>query len=140
VTDIETGIEVRYAERVADIDVSVADIDRKLAGLEAARRALALDALSGSKSAIQDIARGDAEVDKLNREKRTLVAALEQLKEQVVAERAAASSKEASERRARAAALSRKLARMMGGDVTVASEVGKGSVFTVRLPVGLDMH
>jgi signal transduction histidine kinase len=33
-------------------------------------------------------------------------------------------------------ALSRKLARMMGGDVTVASEPGKGSVFTVRLPTG----
>jgi two-component system, NtrC family, sensor kinase len=31
-------------------------------------------------------------------------------------------------------ALSRKLARMMGGDVTVASEPGEGSVFTVRLP------
>jgi signal transduction histidine kinase len=29
-------------------------------------------------------------------------------------------------------ALSRKLARMMGGDVTVASEPGKGSVFTIR--------
>jgi adenylate cyclase len=35
-------------------------------------------------------------------------------------------------------ALSRKLARMMGGDVTVASEAGKGSVFTVRLPIGLE--
>jgi adenylate cyclase len=33
-------------------------------------------------------------------------------------------------------ALSRKLARMMGGDVTVRSEPGKGSVFTVRLPSG----
>jgi signal transduction histidine kinase len=33
-------------------------------------------------------------------------------------------------------ALSRKLARMMGGDVTVASEPGKGSVFTVRLAGG----
>jgi signal transduction histidine kinase len=33
-------------------------------------------------------------------------------------------------------ALSRKLGRMMGGDVTVTSEPGKGSVFTVRLPVG----
>ena len=33
-------------------------------------------------------------------------------------------------------AISRKLARMMGGDVTVASEAGKGSVFTVRLPGG----
>jgi signal transduction histidine kinase len=33
-------------------------------------------------------------------------------------------------------ALSRKLARMMGGDVTVASEPGKRSVFTVRLPGG----
>jgi signal transduction histidine kinase len=31
-------------------------------------------------------------------------------------------------------ALSRKLARMMGGDVTVTSELGKGSVFTLRLP------
>jgi signal transduction histidine kinase len=33
-------------------------------------------------------------------------------------------------------ALSRKLARMMGGDVTVTSESGKGSVFAVRLPSG----
>jgi signal transduction histidine kinase len=33
-------------------------------------------------------------------------------------------------------ALSRKLARMMGGDVTVTSEPGKGSVFTLRLPAG----
>jgi signal transduction histidine kinase len=31
-------------------------------------------------------------------------------------------------------ALSRKLARMMGGDVTVTSEPGRGSVFAVRLP------
>jgi signal transduction histidine kinase len=37
-------------------------------------------------------------------------------------------------------ALSRKLARMMGGDVTVTSEPGKGSVFTVRLPAGADAH
>jgi signal transduction histidine kinase len=36
--------------------------------------------------------------------------------------------------------ISRKLARMMGGDVTVTSEPGKGSVFTVRLPAGADMH
>jgi adenylate cyclase len=33
-------------------------------------------------------------------------------------------------------AIARKLARMMGGDVTVESEPGKGSVFTVRLPGG----
>ena len=31
--------------------------------------------------------------------------------------------------------ITRKLARMMGGEVTVASEPDKGSVFTVRLPV-----
>src|SRR5262249_26054729 len=31
-------------------------------------------------------------------------------------------------------ALSRKLARMMGGDVIVTSELSKGSIFTVRLP------
>ena len=35
-------------------------------------------------------------------------------------------------------AITRKLARMMGGDVTVASKPGEGSVFTVRLPVGLE--
>jgi signal transduction histidine kinase len=29
------------------------------------------------------------------------------------------------------------LARMMGGDVIVTSEPGKGSVFTVRLPGGV---
>jgi two-component system, NtrC family, sensor kinase len=33
-------------------------------------------------------------------------------------------------------AITHKLARMMGGDVTVTSEPGKGSVFTVRLPGG----
>src|SRR5262249_32734117 len=37
-------------------------------------------------------------------------------------------------------AISRKLARMMGGDVTVTSEPDKGSVFTVRLPVGTETH
>jgi signal transduction histidine kinase len=37
-------------------------------------------------------------------------------------------------------AITRKLARMMGGDVTVTSELGKGAVFTVRLPVGVDIH
>src|SRR5439155_17175599 len=35
-------------------------------------------------------------------------------------------------------AITRKLARMMGSDVTVASEPGKGSVFTVRLPGSAD--
>jgi signal transduction histidine kinase len=35
-------------------------------------------------------------------------------------------------------AISRKRARMMGGDVTVTSEPGKGSVLTVRLPSGTD--
>jgi adenylate cyclase len=35
-------------------------------------------------------------------------------------------------------AIARKLARMMGGDVTVTSEPGKGSAFTVRLPGGAD--
>jgi len=29
---------------------------------------------------------------------------------------------------------------MMGGDVTVTSEPGKGSVFTVRLPGSTDTH
>jgi light-regulated signal transduction histidine kinase (bacteriophytochrome) len=43
-------------------------------------------------------------------------------------------------RRRASLALSRKLARVMGGDVTVTSEPGKGSVFTVRLPVGADTH
>jgi signal transduction histidine kinase len=30
--------------------------------------------------------------------------------------------------------ISRRFCQMMGGDITVASEPGKGSVFTVRLP------
>jgi len=29
---------------------------------------------------------------------------------------------------------------MMGGDVTVSTEPGKGSVFTVHLPCGTDAH
>jgi signal transduction histidine kinase len=33
-------------------------------------------------------------------------------------------------------ALSRKLARMMGGDLTMTSEPVKGSIFTLRLPAG----
>jgi signal transduction histidine kinase len=36
-------------------------------------------------------------------------------------------------------AITRKLARLMGGDVTVTSEPGRGSVFTVRLPGGVDV-
>jgi signal transduction histidine kinase len=32
--------------------------------------------------------------------------------------------------------ISRRFCQMMGGDITVASEPGKGSVFTVRLPSG----
>src|SRR5262249_30955084 len=35
-------------------------------------------------------------------------------------------------------AITRKLARMMGGDVMATSELGKGSVFTVRLPANAD--
>ena len=31
--------------------------------------------------------------------------------------------------------LSRRLARLLGGDVTVESEVGRGSVFTLMLPI-----
>jgi len=33
--------------------------------------------------------------------------------------------------------ITRKFCQMMGGDITVASEPGKGSVFTVRLPGGV---
>jgi len=32
--------------------------------------------------------------------------------------------------------ISRKFGQMMGGDITVASEPGKGSVFSMRLPGG----
>jgi signal transduction histidine kinase len=35
-------------------------------------------------------------------------------------------------------ALSRRLCRMMGGDVAVASEPGRGSTFTVRLPAEVE--
>jgi signal transduction histidine kinase/ActR/RegA family two-component response regulator len=37
-------------------------------------------------------------------------------------------------------AITRRLVHMMGGDVTVASEPGKGSRFTVRLPAGAKTH
>ena len=37
-------------------------------------------------------------------------------------------------------ALSRKLCRMMGGDITVASEYGAGSTFTVRVPVSFSQR
>ena len=35
-------------------------------------------------------------------------------------------------------AISRRFCQMMGGDITVASEPGKGSVFTVRLPASVE--
>ena len=34
--------------------------------------------------------------------------------------------------------ISQRFCQMMGGDITVASEPGKGSVFTVRLPSGAE--
>jgi signal transduction histidine kinase len=34
--------------------------------------------------------------------------------------------------------VSRRLARLLGGDVTVESALGAGSVFTVRLPAAAD--
>jgi signal transduction histidine kinase len=34
--------------------------------------------------------------------------------------------------------ISRRFCQMMGGDITVASETGKGSVFTVRLPASAE--
>jgi signal transduction histidine kinase/CheY-like chemotaxis protein len=37
-------------------------------------------------------------------------------------------------------AITRKLAHMMAGDVTVTSELGKGSIFTVRLPASEDQR
>jgi hypothetical protein len=88
--------ETQYAERVSDIDQRIAAIDVKLTSLEAARRAHSLDALAGSRAALQSIAAGDAETDKLNREKRTLAAALEELNAQMLLE--AAGRRQRSER------------------------------------------
>jgi signal transduction histidine kinase len=34
--------------------------------------------------------------------------------------------------------ISRRFCQMMGGDITVVSEPGKGSVFTVRLPASAE--
>jgi hypothetical protein len=109
VTDTETDIEVRHAERVAKIDVSLLDVDRRLAGLDDERRKHAVDAAAGNPSAIRAIAHADAAVDKLLRERQTLVAALEQLQAQLDAEREALADDAASERRAKAQALARNI-------------------------------
>ncbi|HEU4453315.1 MAG TPA: ATP-binding protein, partial [Longimicrobium sp.] len=36
--------------------------------------------------------------------------------------------------------ISRKLARLLGGDLTVESDLGRGSTFTLRLPARTDAH
>jgi hypothetical protein len=104
---IETDIEVRHAEAVANIDVALLDVDRRLAGLDDKRRKHAVDAAAGSKSALQAVAACDAESDKLCRERRTLVLALEQLEVQLNTEREAAADKDTAARRTRAAAAAR---------------------------------
>ena len=37
-------------------------------------------------------------------------------------------------------AISRRFCQMMGGDITVASNIGRGSTFTIRLPVKADSN
>jgi signal transduction histidine kinase len=37
-------------------------------------------------------------------------------------------------------AISRRFCQMMGGDITVASNIGRGSTFTIRLPVKPDSN
>ena len=36
-------------------------------------------------------------------------------------------------------AITKRLANLLGGDICVTSEVGKGSVFSLRIPAGVDV-
>jgi hypothetical protein len=99
--------EIQFAERAATIDTSLADIDRKIIALEEKRSTHSLSAVEGNVTALKAIAAADAEVDKLNRDKRTLVVAREALERQELAAKQAAAAKEARERTAKAQALGR---------------------------------
>jgi len=97
------------AECVVRLDMALADLDRRLAVTDAKRRSFAVDAASGSKSALQAVAACDAESDKLCRERETFVTALEIAHEQLEAEKRAVTAKSDSERRAKAQAIARNI-------------------------------
>ena|SRR5262245_59037320 len=67
-----------YADKIASLNQRLSELGTKLVELEQRRRDHSLDASQGNKTALQAIARLDTETEQVQREQKTLAAALNQ--------------------------------------------------------------
>jgi hypothetical protein len=79
-----------HEQRIQELNARIEDIDQQVAALADERKSASLPAAAGSKDALKQVARCDDAVDQLLKERRTVVAASEQVEGLIAAAQAAA--------------------------------------------------